>query len=100
MITVCIVLYSVRLVESNSLIHLLRILTSVEPFLNHEFYSKHSALTDVYNNGKTVLSKKLFFESVFELIGELRGSQSGIDNKGLGLLVKKEAKNICKDNIW
>ena len=102
MITVCIVLYSVRLVESNSLIHLLRILTLVELLLNHEFYSKHPVLTDVYNNGKTVLSKKLFcfFESVFELIGELRSSQSGIDNKDLGLLVKKEAKNICKDNIW
>ena len=102
MITVCIVLYIVRLVESNSLIHLLKILTSVELFLNHEFYSKHPVLTDVYNNGKTVLSKKLFcfFESVFELIAELRGSQSGIDNKDLGLLVKKEAKNICKDNIW
>ena len=102
MITVCIVLYSVRLVESNSLIHLLRILTSVELLLNHEFYSKHPVLTNVYNNGKTVLSKKLFcfFESFFELIGELRSSQSGIDNKDLGLLVKKEAKNICKDNIW
>ena len=102
MITVCIVLYIVRLVESNSLIHLLKILTSVELFLNHEFYSKHPVLTDVYNNGKTVLSKKLFcfFESVFELIAEFRGSQSGIDNKDLGLLVKKEAKNIWKDNIW
>ena len=102
MITVCIVLYIVRLVESNSLIHLLKILTSVELFLNHEFYSKHPVLTDVYNNGKTVLGEKLFcsFESVFELNRGLRDSQTSINNKDLGLLVKKEAENICKDNIW
>ena len=82
MITVCIVLYSVRLVESNSLIHLLRILTSVELLLNHEFYSKHPVLTDVYNNGTTVLGEKLFcsFESVLELA---RGSQTSINNKDL-----------------
>ena len=46
---------SVGLVGNNSLIHLLRILTSLELFLNYEFYSKHPVLTDVYNNGKTVL---------------------------------------------
>ena len=92
---------SVRLVGNNSLIHLLRILTSLELFLNHEFYSKHPVLTDVYNNGKTVLGEKLFcsFESVFELNRGLRDSQTSINNKDLGLLVKKEAENICKDNI-
>ena len=69
----------------------------------HEFYSKHPVLTDMYNNGKTVLREKLFcsFESFFELAGGLRdSSQTSINNKGLGLLVKKEAENICKDNIW
>ena len=57
----------------------------------------------MYNNGKTVLREKLFssFESFFELAGGLRdSSQTSINNKGLGLLVKKEAENICKDNIW
>ena len=93
---------SVRLVGNKSLIHLLKILTSLELFLNHEFYSKHPVLTDVYNNGKTVLGEKLFcsFESVFELNRGLRDSQTSINNKDLGLLVKKEAENICKDNIW
>ena len=64
--------------------------------------SKHPVLTDVYNNGKTVLGEKLFcsFESVFELNRGLRDSQTSINNKDLGLLVKKEAENICKDNIW
>ena len=77
-------------------------MTSLELFLNHEFYSKHPVLTDVYNNGKTVLGEKLFcsFESVFELNRGLRDSQTSINNKDLGLLVKKEAENICKDNIW
>ena len=93
---------SVRMVGNNSLIHLLRILTSLELFLNNEFYSRHPVLTNVYNNGKTVLGEKLFcsFESVFELARGLRDSQTSINNKDLGLLVKKEAENICKDNIW
>ena len=93
---------SVRLVGNNSLIHLLRILTLLELFLNHEFYYKHPVLIDVYNNGKKVPGEKLFcsFESVFELARGLRDSQTSINNKDLGLLVKKEAENICKDNIW
>ena len=49
-----------------------------------------------------LLGEKLFcsFESVFELNRGLRDSQTSINNKDLGLLVKKEAENICKDNIW
>ena len=56
----------------------------------------------MYNNGKTVLGEKLFcsFESVFELNRGLRDSQTSINNKDLGLLVRKEAENICKGNIW
>ena len=90
------------MVGNNSLVHLLRILTSLELFFNNEFYSRHPVLTNVYNNGKTVLGEKLFcsFESVFELNRGLRDSQTSINNKDLGLLVKKEAENICKDNIW
>ena len=65
--------------------------------LNHEFYSRHPVLTDVNNNGKTVLEEKLFAYS--ELARGLRDSQTSINNKDLSLLVKKEAKNICKDNI-
>ena len=55
----------------------------------------------MYNNGETVLEEKLFcfFESVFELNRGLRDSQTSINNKDLGLLLKKEAENICKDNI-
>ena len=49
------------------------------------------------NNGKTVLEEKLFAYS--ELARRLRDSQTSINNKDLSLLVKKEAKNICKDNI-
>ena len=87
---------SVRLVGNNSLIHLLRIWTSFQLFLNNEFYFKHPVLTNVYNNGKAVLGEKLFcsFESVFELNRGLRDSQTSINNKDLGLLVKKEAENI------
>ena len=49
----------------------------------------------MYNNGKTVLvllSEKLFcsFESVFELNRGLRDSRTSMNNKDLGLLVKKE----------
>ena len=56
----------------------------------------------MYNNGKTVLGEKLFcsFESVFELNRGLRDSKTSITNKDLGVLVRKEAENICKDNIW
>ena len=58
----------------------------------------------MHNKGKIVLAllgEKLFcsFESVFELNRGLRDSQTSINNKDLGLLVK-EAENICKDNIW
>ena len=91
---------SVRLVGNNALIYLLRILTSLELFLNHEYYSRHPLLTDVYNNGKTVLEEKLaFYESVFELARGLRDSQTSLNNKDLGLLQKKETQT-CKDNIW
>ena len=53
---------SVRTVGNNSLILLLRILTSLELFLNNEFYSRHPVLTNVYNvyNGKTVLGENYF----------------------------------------
>ena len=37
---------------------------------------------------------------VFEQARGLRDSQTSINNKDLGLLVKKEAGNICKDNNW
>ena len=49
-----------------------------------------------------MLGEKLFcsLESVFELAKELRDSQTSIDSKDLGLLVRKESENICKDNIW
>ena len=49
-----------------------------------------------------MLREKLFasYETVFELARGLRDSQTSINNKDLGLLVKKEAENICKDNIW
>ena len=68
----------VRLVGNYYLIHLVRILTSLELFLIHEFYSKHPVLIDVCNKGKTVLGEKLFFsfESVFELAKGLRDSQT------------------------
>ena len=48
-----------------------------------------------------LLGEKLFcfFESVFELNRGLRDTQTSINNKDLGLLVKKDAENICKDNI-
>ena len=56
----------------------------------------------MYNNGKTVLGKELFcsFESVFKLNRGLRDSQASINSKDLGVLVKKETENICKDNVW
>ena len=67
---------SVRLVGNNCLIHLLRILTSLELIVNQEF--KNPVLTDVYNNGKTVLGENLFcsFELVFELATGLKDSQT------------------------
>ena len=73
---------SVRLTGNNSVIHLLRILTSLQLILIHDFNSKHPVLTDVYNNGTTVLGEKLFrsFESVLELA---RVSQTSINNKDL-----------------
>ena len=45
-----------------------------------------------------LLGEKLFcsFESVFELNGGLRDSQTSINSKDLGLLVRKEAENIYK----
>ena len=56
----------------------------------------------MYNNGKTVLGEKLFcsFESVFELARELRDSRTSINNKELGLLVKKEAENIYEETTF
>ena len=56
----------------------------------------------MYRNCETVLGEKRFAscQSVFKLARRLRDSQTSINNKGLGLLVKKEAENICKDNIW
>ena len=85
---------SVRVVGNNSLIHLLRILTSLQLFLNHEFPSKHPVLTDVYNNGKAVLGEKLFcsFESVFELATGLGDSQTSIN--------KKYLRSTCKERDW
>ena len=64
--------------------------------------TKHPVLTDVYNNGKAVFGEKLFcsYESIFELAKGLRDSQTSINNKDLGLLVKDEAENIYKDNFW
>ena len=89
------------MVGNNSLIHLLRILTSLELFLIRVFYSKHPVLT-VCTIIVILLEGKLFcyLESVFELNRGLRYSQTSIKNKDLGLLVRREAENICKENIW
>ena len=67
-----------------------------------ELFLEHPTLTHVYNNGKRVFGEKLFttYESVFELATGLRDSQTSTNNKKLDLLVKKEAENICKGNIW
>ena len=51
---------SMRLVGNNSLMYTLRILTSIEMFLNCRFYSRSPVLLDIYKNGKTVLRKKIF----------------------------------------
>ena len=45
-----------------------------------------------------LLGEKLFCS--FELNRGLRDSQTSINNKDLGLLVRKKAEDICKDNIW
>ena len=49
-----------------------------------------------------LIGEKLFcsFKSVFELNRGLTGPQTSINNKDLGLLVRQETENICKDNIW
>ena len=88
---------SARLVRNNSLIHLLRILTSLVSyfiFLYLEFYSKHPVLTDVFNNGTTVIGEKLFcsFESVFELARGLRDSQASIN--------KKAVRSTSKESVY
>ena len=51
----------------------LRILTSIEIFLDCEFYFKYPVLIDIYNNDKTVLGEEVFtsFNSVFELARDL-----------------------------
>ena len=92
MVTVCIVLYSVRLVGNNSLIHLLRILTSLELFLIMNF------IPSIQFWLMCTIMVRLFcsFESVFELAGGLRDSQISINNKNLGLLVKKESGVYAK----
>ena len=70
-------------------------------FLNCEFYSRHPVLIDIYNNGKTVLGKKVFtFNSVFELARGLRPIEIGNKNRDLIAFVKNEAKLTCTDKIW
>ena len=85
MITAFTGLYQLDWLEIISLIHLLilRILTSLELYLKHEFYSRLPGLTDVYNNGKTVLGEKRFtyHELVFELAIGLWESQNSINHK-------------------
>ena len=66
---------SVRLVGDNQLIHVLSILTSLELFLNHEFYSRYPDLT-----GEKLFT---FYESVFDLARGLRDCKTNINNKNL-----------------
>ena len=91
-----------RLVGNNPLIYTLKILTSIELFLNYEFYSRHPVFIEVYMNGKTVLGKKVFtsFNSVFELARGLRPIEIGNKNGDLVALVKNEAKLTCADKVW
>ena len=53
---------SVRLPGNNSLINrlILRILTSLEIFLNYKSYCRLPGLTNVYNNGTTEPGKNIF----------------------------------------
>ena len=53
---------SVRLPGNNSLINrlILRILTSLEIFLNYKSYCRLPGLTNVYNNGTTEPAKNIF----------------------------------------
>ena len=54
---------SLALVGNNSLIYDLRVLTSIELFLNSDFYYKHPCFTSVYEN-----KKSLFMSSYDSLI--------------------------------
>ena len=69
--------------------------------LNCEFYSRHPVLTDVCNNGKTVLDKKFFtsFNSMFELARGLQPIEIGNKNGDLAGLVKNEVKLTCTDKV-
>ena len=48
----------------------------------------------------TKMVRQCLGKNYFELNRGLRDSQTSINNKDLGLLVKKEAENRCKDSIW
>ena len=58
---------SVSLVGNNLLIYTLITLTSIELFLNCEFYSKHPVLIDVYNNVRHWMAKNFLHYLILRL---------------------------------
>lgn len=85
--------FSLCLFGNNTFVGELRLLTSIELYLNADFYNNHPMFTDVLHNHKEYfpLSNVLPFCVSFE---SLDSNEKGI------FLVQREALENCKDKRW
>ena len=81
------------LVGDNSLVHELRMLTSIELFLNANFYSEHSCFLSAAEEHP----KNLRLKNLSSLSVSLECLDSGLANSDL---VKQEAILNCSDKKW
>ena len=76
---------SLALVGNNSLVDLLRVLTSLELFVNADYYYKHPCLVSIFNNHKEITKS---YDSLFSMIISHDTIDSGFTGS---LLVQREA---------
>ena len=86
--------FSIVMSGDNRYVDDLRVLASIELYLNSEFYTKHPSFVKVMNSHSGV------FNNVDTLLA-LSVSHSALDSSKIKLeLVKKEALNICSTFKW
>ena len=86
--------FSIAMSGDSRYVNDLRILTAIELYVNHGFYSQHPAFTLLLNNNPGV------FNSIDKTLA-ISVSQNALDtNKTKGELVQRETLNICSAYRW
>ena len=91
---------SILLVGNSILVDKLRVMLSLELFLNSNFYASHPFIENLHNSNKHLFSKlkSVFFLTLSHKTSDLSGKE--LSKVTDAELVKQEALSMCQDKVW